>query len=220
MVRTILVVLSLAVFSDGYAQGNTTYAFNWAVANKRLLENEVLRVVKEKYPYPDETASDQTGLRMKRSQISSQIRSTRLHLKEQCKSEKARMEKESHEVAHTEMKDGSSAPVRYQLKLASSHYYDCVAKIGDDPSMRELEAQKESLDAMYRKKADHDKKVHDLSKMYMNKLIAEYSKSKLEIVIDGGRDHIIYNASGIVVDITDVLISRIDKKQIGPLPTD
>ncbi len=214
MVKRILIASSIVVLSGCYEPSNNSYQFNWAVANNSLLEGKVLEVAKTKYPYPDEIALDKHELREEGYKISSQISKLKSTLKKKCL-EEARNKKDSakpsERLGNVVSHPGAGYLVRPQ------RLPECVGIENSDPLIQDLNARKEKLNTISRKQSEHDRKLRDLSKAYVKKLIGDYSKSKLQVVVDGGSNHILYNSSGVTLDITDVLISMIDENQLGPL---
>ena len=216
--KTVFFLLIAIVVSGCYEKDKTTYQFNWAVVDKRDIENEVFKRATIKNPYPEEISQDQKILDKERKEVSRQINDIRSRLKHAC-AIKQNGEKKEPSSKPSSPRSGepldSAESVIYRLGRNNKFYDDdCIRKIESDPLLEDLESKKEKLDGIYAKQQSHSKKVREFSERYTQELINNYAKSKFELVVgDTGKD-ILYNPSGLVLNITDALISQIDDNQL------
>ena len=215
--KTVFLLLTAIVLSGCYEENKTktTYQFNWAVVDKKDIENEVFKRATIKNPYPEEISADQTILTKERKEVSRQINNIRSRLKRACAVKQNGEKKVPSKRSGSPSSGEPLEPAVYRLGRNNKFYDDdCIRKIESDPLLDDLESKKEKLDGIYAKQQSHYKTVRKFSKRYSQELIDDYAKSKFELVLDDNGKDILYNTSGLVLNITDALISQIDDNQL------
>ena len=188
-----IIFLVLILVSGCYEKDKNSYRFEWATLNSRVVESEILKISKKQNPYPTELNIDVNELRKNSRNISNQISSLTRTAKSKCLPDKSRVS-EGRELS---------------IRKPGSYDKECIAKISLDPLISDLRVKKEELDKISSLRAKHDKRVKDVSKEHLDILVREYSKDKFELVLNSNRNSILYNKSGLSIDITEALLSKI-----------
>jgi len=188
-----IIFLALFSVSGCYEKVENSYRFEWATLNSRLVESEILKISRKQNPYPAEINIDMNELRKNSRNISNQISSLTRTSKSKC------------------LIDKSQASERRELSIRRPGSYDkeCVARISSDPLISDLRIKKENLDQISNLRSIHDKRVKEASKVHLDILIREYSKDKFDLVLNNDRNSILYNKSGLSIDITEALLNAI-----------
>jgi len=188
-----IIFLALFLVSGCYEKDENSYRFEWATLNSRLVESEILKISKKQNPYPTEINIDMNELRKNSRNISNQISSLTRTAKSKC------------------LIDKSQASERRELSIRRPGSYDkeCVSRISSDPLISDLRIKKENLDQISILRSTHDKRVKEASKVHLDILVREYSKDKFDLVLNNDRNSILYNKSGLSIDITEALLNAI-----------
>jgi len=197
MKNLLLISLTFLLIAGCYEKDNNAYHLSWATLDSRVIQSELLRIVKRQNPYPGEINIDRNQLRKKMRNLSSQINTLVRAARQNCMPDKP------------QSSESKSKSMRYR----SPYNAECINKINSDPLISDLKAKKENLSSIYQRRSQHDLKIKLASKAYVDTLVREYSKNKFELVISNRKQYILYNKKGLSIDITEAILNRIKSNE-------
>ena len=225
MKRTCLIVVLSLMFVGCYEVGGDSSQFNWAVVDKRILENEIQKLAKKNNPYPDGMAVDKVEYSRERSSLSGKINKIKSDLIKKCMTSPSKPEIEKKPYLYPEDGRGlaeSMGMYSYDHDTRGKmpmHDQACKDQVDSDPLVIELKKRLEKLSSVENMRYQHDRRVKEVSRNYVQKLIDQYAKQKYEVILSKANSTILFNAKGIEIDATQALISAIDKSELV-LPKD
>ncbi len=212
---SILIICILFLTTSCYEQGVESYHFDWAIVDTRLIEEQLLIIAKKQNPYPKEISMDVNLLRADSNQISKQLNSLRRTAQNMCSSKEMSIEQsKNHELKLPVSKEILSRTTISPSMGASDSFIgtismnECINNINSDPLISDLKANLDKLKNISKLQSKHDSTVRKTARTYSLIMISEYSRGKFEIVIKSDRKNILYNNSGLSIDITEAIINE------------
>ena len=210
-----VVLLTITFFSGCYENVSNSYQFKWAAVDIQALEKEIESRLKRLNPYVSEYGASKNDIEKERRKLNRQIYSLQKTAKEECISsqKKSKQEKDQGYVARNKSTRVAASP-RVYMPRQSAAVSECIKQIRSDPLIMNLEQRKDELNAAISKQFDHKQELLRFSKVYAQQLIKRFAKSKYDVVVNARDDVVLYNSKGLMLDITDMLIEKIDEERL------
>lgn len=203
---SILIICILFLTTSCYEQDAKTYQFDWATVDTGLIDSELLKIAKTQNPYPKEVSIDRSRLNAEVNQLSSQVNSLRRMARDKCIPERILRAPKEIMPSSTNSSNSKSLSSKALIEITSRN--TCIKDIESDPLISDLKIKMDKLKNISKLKSNHDSKLRESVRAYSLILISEYSKDKFEIVIKSNRSAIVYNKSGLSIDITDAILNK------------
>jgi hypothetical protein len=208
------------MFGGCYEVGGDSPQFNWAVVDKRALENEIHKLAIKNNPYTGDMVVDKVEFSRESGSLTEKINKLKTDLIKKCMTspDKPEIEKkpffypqEGRGLAESYGMYSYDQDTRDRMPM---HDQACKDQIDSDPLVIELKKRLEKYSAVKKMWYQHDKRVKEVSRNYVQNLIDRYAKQKYEVIIRKSESNILFNAKGIEIDATQALISAIDESEL------
>ena len=212
---SILIICILFSTTSCYEQDVTPYHFDWAVVDTKLIEVQLLIIAKKQNPYPKEINIDIDLLETDSNQLSRQVNSLIRTAQKMCSSKKMSIEQSKTQelripaskaiMSRSTISPGMGSP---NSSIETISRNECINNIDSDPLISDLKAKLDKFKNISKLQSKHDSTVRKAARTYSLILISEYSKDKFEIVIKSDRKNVLYNKSGLSIDITEAILNE------------
>jgi Skp family chaperone for outer membrane proteins len=210
-----VILITITLFSGCYENTNNSYQFKWATVDAQVLEKEIESRLKRLNPYVSDTGVSKKDIEDERRKLNRQIYRLKKSAKEECISSTKELKQGNNQKNIARYKGTKlAASPRVYMPRQSAAVRACNKQIRSDPLIMDLEQKKDELDSVIREQREHDQELFRFSKVYAQLLIKRFAKSKYEVVVSARDDVVLYNSKGLMLDITDMLIEKIDEKRL------
>jgi hypothetical protein len=181
-----------------------TKTVRWAVVDKNSIRNILMDLSKRQNPYPKEIDADDSELGLKSRKLSRQISSINTNSKKRCE--------KNNQLKSVVSERGDTLIM--PPTTARSYDYECIRRIEKDQLLVDLEEKKSSIDRILRSRRNHDGSVRKLVDETLIEIIKKYTVDDYDLIISHQSGNVLFNRNGIIINVTDVVISGIRKDSV------
>lgn len=209
MARILTICITCLATSGCFDKLASHTDFSWAMADQRRLERYLTEKITDANPMPAKYVLESRTMNTRRSELHKAINDLNREIDVTCREKVAAAESADTTTAST----GNRHPATVHLSRNQNQVFEqqrCIQQATDsNPKLTELIIARDKLEDIRQFQNNRQRRIREYAQAYAKDLIRQYAESQYQIVIN--QQELLYNRSGLALDITDALITEADK---------